>query len=72
MNLTEYALQGYAGAENPHAYSSPAWYAHRLGRYLHDSGRPPPRDVRMGRGYKVRVADMIFDMADDRKIVRVQ
>jgi len=59
-DLTEYALSGYAGQTNPHLYSSPAWYAHRIGEHFQSSGRSAPRDVRMGRGYRVRVADMVF------------
>lgn len=35
-------------------------YAHALGRYLHDTGRTPPRDVRMGRGDSIRCNDMRF------------
>lgn len=60
-DLTEFARIGYYGNPNPHLYSSPAWYAHRIGEHLHATGRSIPTDVRMGRGYKVRVGDMIFD-----------
>jgi hypothetical protein len=54
------ALAGFNGNDNPHLYSSPAWYAHALGRYLHDTGRCVPRNVRMGRGYSIRANDMRF------------
>jgi len=63
-DLTAEARAGYDGNANPHLYSSACWYAHSLGRYLHDTGRSPPRDVRMGRGYSVNVADMTFKHDD--------
>jgi hypothetical protein len=53
-NLTAYARTGFDGNPNPHLWSSPAWLAHALGRYLHDSGRSVPTDVRMGRGDSIR------------------
>lgn len=59
-NLTDYARAGYDGSANPHLATSPAWYAHALGHYLHGSGRTPPRDVRMGRGDSIRANDMRF------------
>jgi hypothetical protein len=60
-DLAEFAIAGYAGSPNPHLYSSGAYYAHRIGEHLRESGRSAPRDVRMGRGYKVRANDMLFD-----------
>ncbi len=60
MKLTEYAREGFDGNENPHLATSPAWYAHALGRYLHDTGRSVPTDVRMGRGDSIRCKDMRF------------
>lgn len=59
-NLTEYARIGYHGNECPHLWSSPAWYAHQLGSYLHATGRPIPTDVRMGRGQSIRARDLRF------------
>lgn len=59
-NLTNYARDGYDGNANPHLSTSPAWYAHALGRYLHDTGRSAPVDVRMGRGDSIRTGDMWF------------
>lgn len=59
-DLTEYARVGYYGNPNPHMATSPAWYAHALGTYLHATGRTPPRDVRMGRGDSIRANDMRF------------
>ncbi len=59
-DLTAIARAGYDGNENPHLFSSPHFYAHAFGRYLHDSGRSPPRDIRMGRGYSIWASDMRF------------
>ena len=58
--LTDEARVGYDGNPNPHLFSSPSWYAHALGAYLHETGRSPPRDVRMGRGDSIRANDMRF------------
>jgi len=58
--MTDIARAGYDGNDNPHLATSPNWYAHALGRYLHDTGRVPPRDVRMGRGDSIRANDMRF------------
>jgi hypothetical protein len=54
------AAAGFARQANPHLSSSPAWCAHELGRYFQESGRTAPTDVRMGRGYSIRVRDMRF------------
>lgn len=59
-SLTDEARAGYYGNENPWLYSSPAWYAHALGRYMHDTGRSIPTDVRMGRGDSIRANNMRF------------
>jgi hypothetical protein len=59
-NLTAEASAGYFGNDNPHLWSSPCWYAHALGRYLHATGRTVPRDVRMSRGNSIRCGDMLF------------
>lgn len=59
-DLTEYASEGYAGNQNLHLQTSPAWYAHELGTHLHKTGRCKPRDVRMGRGDSIRANDMRF------------
>ena len=63
-DLTTYAQAGYGGASNPHIQTSPAWYAHELGRHFQVTGRPSPRDVRMGRGYSIRGNDMRFKIND--------
>ena len=60
MMLTEYARNGFDGNENPHLSSSPAWFAHAFGRYMHDTGRAVPTDVRMGRGDSIRCIGMRF------------
>jgi hypothetical protein len=59
-DLTAEARAGFDGNANPHLGTSPAWYAHALGAYLHSSGRTAPRDVRMGRGDIIRANDMRF------------
>lgn len=64
MDLTEPARAGYAGKPNPHMFSSPNYYAHALGKYLFDSGRAEPGDVRMGRGYRIRSRDTIYAIRD--------
>lgn len=60
QSLTAEARIGHLGNENPHLWSSPSWYAHALGSYLHGSGRSMPTDVRMGRGDSIRSGDMRF------------
>ena len=69
-DLTEFARVGYDGNQNPHLFSSPAWYAHAVGVMLHRTGRTPPRDVRMGRGDSIRANDMRFSFKHDGKIVQ--
>lgn len=59
-DLTTEARAGYDGNENPYLFSSPAWYAHALGKYLHDTGRNPPFGVRMSLGDHIRANDMLF------------
>lgn len=60
-DLTEYARAGYDGNANPHLYSSPCWYAHSLGSYLHATGRTVPDAVRMSRGSKVRCRESLYE-----------
>lgn len=62
-DLTAVARTGFDGNDNPHLATSPCWYAHALGRYLHDTGRTVPRDVRMSRGDSIRANDMRFSFA---------
>lgn len=61
--LTDYARTGFDGTSNPHLFTSDAWHAHELGRHFQNSGRPVPRDVRMGRGNSIRASDMRFTIA---------
>jgi hypothetical protein len=58
--LDEAAAHGYHGAPNTALWSSPAFYAHELGTFFRNTGRPEPRDVRMGRGDSIRASDMRF------------
>lgn len=60
QDLTAEARVGYDGNPNPSIRTSASWYAHELGRHLHDTGRPVPRDVRMGRGDSIRSGDLRF------------
>lgn len=61
MNLTDAAAKGYAGCEaNEFLETSPNWFACCLGAYFLKTGRPAPRNVRMGRGYSIRASDMRF------------
>jgi hypothetical protein len=62
--LTAVAREGYDGNDNKHLYSSPNWYAHKLGQYLHSTGRTVPRNVRMSRGQCVHANDMLFRLAE--------
>jgi hypothetical protein len=55
----------------PHYTSSPAGMAWLVGAWLQKTGRPPQRDVRMSRGYTVRVGDMRVSVADAAALVRV-
>jgi len=59
-DLTSEARAGFDGNPNPHLRTSPCWYAHALGQYLHATGRSAPRGVRMGRGDSIRANDMRF------------
>jgi hypothetical protein len=70
--LTEYARAGYDGNENPHIKTSPAWYAHVLGEWLHHTGRMPPKNVRMGRGYQIHANDMLFAFGKNNEITRIK
>lgn len=62
-DLTPAARQGYEasdGAVCPHFLSSPNGLAWTVGRWLRDTGRPAPRDVRAGRGYRMHANDMLL------------
>lgn len=62
-DLTPAAQNGYEaapGAACPHYTSSPNGLAWLVGKWLHETGRPAPRDVRPGRGYRIRANDMLL------------
>lgn len=62
-DLTPAAKAGYeasAEAACPHYSSSPNGLAWMVGRWLQQTGRPAPRDVRPGRGYRIRANDMLL------------
>lgn len=63
MDLTLAAQAGYEAppdASCPHYTSSPNGLAWFVGRWLQATGRPAPRDVRPGRGYRIRANDMLM------------
>ena len=79
QDLTPDALAGFAAQLGntpaheacPHYTSSPAGMAWLVGAWLQKTGRAAPRDVRMSRGYTVRVGDMRVSAADTAALVRV-
>jgi len=63
MDLTPAAKEGYEAqpeATCPHYTSSPNGLAWLVGRWLRVTGRSAPRDVRPGRGYRIRANDMLL------------
>ena len=80
QDLSPEALEGFAAQLGetpahqacPHYLSSPAGMAWLVGAWLQKTGRPAPCDVRMARGYTVRVGDMRVSVADAAALVRVQ
>lgn len=63
MDLTPAAQEGFdAKPESacPHYTSSPNGLAWFVGRWLQATGRSAPRDVRPGRGYRIRANDMLL------------
>ena len=79
QDLTPEALEGFAAQLGdtpahqacPHYTSSPDGMAWLVGAWLQWTGRPAPRDVRMSRGYTVRVGDMRVSVVDAAALVRV-
>ena len=79
QDLTPEALEGFAAQLGdtpahqacPHYTSSPAGMAWLVGAWLQKAGCAAPRDVRMSRGYTVRVGDMRVSVADAAALVRV-
>ncbi|WP_432263373.1 hypothetical protein [Cupriavidus sp. TMH.W2] len=73
-DLTPFAKEGFAaerGSTCPHYTSSPAGMAWCVGAWLRDTGRSEPRDVRMSRGYSVRVNEMLVNAEAAPKIERI-
>jgi hypothetical protein len=70
-SLTEPARTGYYGNPNPYLWSSPNWYAHAFGAYLHQTGRSIPTDVRMGRGDSIRNGDTRYTFKHPPKSQKV-
>ncbi len=79
QDLTPDALAGFAAQLGdtpaheacPHYTSSPAGMAWLVGAWLQKTGCAAPRDVRMSRGYTVRVGDMRVSAAEAADLVRV-
>ena len=79
QDLTPDALAGFAAQLGntpaheacPHYTSSPAGMAWLVGAWLQKTGCAAPRDVRMSRGYTVRVGDMRVLVVDAVALVRV-
>lgn len=72
-DLTMEAIKGYQTdfPANPYLRSSPNWFAYELGAYLRRTGYTLPRDVRMGRGYRLHSNDMLFAFDARCTIARV-
>jgi hypothetical protein len=73
--LDDQANEGYTaepGTECPYFTSSASGLAWLVGQWLNKTGRPAPADVRMSRGCKVRVGDMLIDAGNPAAIARVQ
>ncbi len=63
MNLTPAAQEGFDAKPEtacPYYSSSPNGLAWFVGRWLQSTGRSAPRDVRPGRGYRIRANDMLL------------
>lgn len=72
-DLTLEATKGFNGESgNPYLATSSAWFAYKLGEYFQRTGRPLPRDVRMGRGYQIHASDMLFAFDARNAITRVK
>lgn len=71
-DLTPQAIEGYNGEPLKYLYSSPSWYAYKIGEHFRLSGRPEPSDVRMGRGYSINVRDMTFSFGKNDAVTRVK
>ncbi len=72
-DLTERAMAGYNAGNipNPFLWSSASHIAFGLGQWLHQTGRSPPRNVHMSRGFSIRTGDMIIAWNKDGKFERI-
>jgi hypothetical protein len=78
--MTPEASEGYAaglaGADRRTACTylatSPCWYAWQAGYWCAWRGMPAPSDVRMGRGSKVRVRDLVLSVDVSKAGVRIE
>jgi len=73
-DLTPVAQLGYdapVDAPCPYYDSSANGMTWLTGRWLKATGRPAPRDVRMSRGYTVRVNDMLVSAKNPNAIERI-
>lgn len=73
-DLTPAAIEGFVAADGracPYLASSPNWFAWTVGRCLARTGRSAPRDVRMGRGYQVHANGMLWAVAADSAVTRI-
>jgi len=78
-DLTAVAREGFytvgttdgTPARCPYLATSANSYAWLVGRHMGRHGNSEPARVRMGRGSKVRVASMIFDVADNGIVSRI-
>lgn len=78
-DLTPEASEGYAaglaGADRrvtPYLATSACWYAWQAGYWLAWRGMSAPSDVRMGRGSRVRVRDLVLSVDVSRAGVRIE
>ena len=71
MSLTHRARLGFNGSELPQDASPIARRAYSLGRYLHDTGRNIPTDVRVRSGGQMLSGDLCFEWSADRGWERI-
>lgn len=75
LDLTPEATNGYRAppdAECPHYASSPASLAWFVGRWLQQTGRCEPRNVRPSRGHRIRANDMLLLVDSRGNVTRVE
>lgn len=67
-DVTHHARDGWraeAGEGNPYLFSSSAWCAWQVGRFLADTGKPMPDSAFVARGCKVRIGLTYYFVAKD-------